>query len=54
VPINDPLTQRSSIVWTNEEGDENGSVTTVTLQEKETFTQLDELLIELSASVVRS
>mgnify|MGYP005814411697 CR=1 FL=1 len=69
----------SRIVWTNEEGGENGSVTTVTFEEKdgetllvmselypskealdaagtgaadathETFTQLDELLVELCA-----
>jgi uncharacterized protein YndB with AHSA1/START domain len=69
------------IVWTNEEGGEDASVTTVTLEEKggktllvmselyptkealdaagtgaadathETFTQLDELLVELRASV---
>jgi len=70
----------SRIAWTNEEGGEDGSVTTVTFEEKdgktllvmselypskealeaagtgaadathETFTQLDELLVELSAS----
>ena len=74
----------SRIVWTNEEGGEDGSVTTVTFEEKggqtllvmselfpskealdaagtgsadatrETFTQLDELLVELGASVGRS
>ena len=74
----------SRLVWTNEESGENGSVTTVTFEEKggktllvmselypskealdaagtgsadvthETFTQLDELLVELSASVGRS
>ena len=78
------VTPHSRIVWTNEEGGENGSVTTVTLEEKggktllvmsdlypskealdaagtgaadathETFTQLDELLVELGASVGRS
>ena len=75
------VTPYSRIVWTNEEGDEDGSVTTVTFEEKngktllvmtelypskealdaagtgaadathETFTQLDELLVELDASV---
>ena len=70
----------SRLAWTNEEGGEDGSVTTVTFEEKdgktllvmselypskealeaagtgaadathETFTQLDELLVELSAS----
>jgi uncharacterized protein YndB with AHSA1/START domain len=73
----------SRIVWTNEEGGENGSVTTVTFEEKngetlvvmtelypskealeaagggadathETFTQLDDLFVELGASVGRS
>jgi uncharacterized protein YndB with AHSA1/START domain len=73
----------SRIVWTNEEGGEDGSVTTVTFEERdgktllvmtelypskealdatgggadathETFTQLDELLVELGASVGRS
>ena len=74
----------SRIVWTNEEGGEDGSVTTVTFEEKggqtllvmselfpskealdaagtgsadathETFTQLDELLVELGASAGRS
>jgi uncharacterized protein YndB with AHSA1/START domain len=74
----------SRIVWTNEEGGEDGSITTVTFEEKagktllvmselypskealdaagtgaadathETFTQLDELLFELGASVGRS
>lgn len=74
----------SRLVWTNEEGGEDGSVTTVTLAEKggktllvmselypskealdaagtgaadathETFAQLDELLVELDASVGRS
>jgi uncharacterized protein YndB with AHSA1/START domain len=77
------VTPHSRIVWTNEEGGEDGSVTTVTFEEKrgktllvmselypsrealdaagtgamdathETFTQLDELLIELDASVQR-
>jgi uncharacterized protein YndB with AHSA1/START domain len=70
------VTPPSRIVWTNEEGGENGSVTTVTLTETdgktmvvvaelfpskealdanggaedampETFSQLDELLVEL-------
>ena len=75
------VTPHSRIVWTNEEGGEDGSVTTLTLEEKggktllvmselypskealdaagtgaadathETFTQLDELLVELGASV---
>jgi len=74
------VTPNSRIAWTNEEGGEDGSVTTVTFEEKdgktllvmselypskealeaagtgaadathETFTQLDELLVELSAS----
>jgi uncharacterized protein YndB with AHSA1/START domain len=73
----------SRIVWTNEEGGEDGSVTTVTFEEKngktllvmtelypskealdatggaadathETFTQLDDLLVELGASAGRS
>ena len=78
------VTPHSRIVWTNEESGENGSVTTVTLEEKggrtllvmsdlypskealdasgtgaadathETFTQLDELLVELGASVQRA
>ncbi|GFE79506.1 ATPase [Steroidobacter agaridevorans] len=78
------VTPHSRIVWTNEEGGEDGSVTTVTLEEKggrtllvmselypskealdaagtgaadathETFTQLDELLVELAASAERS
>jgi len=78
------VTPHSRIVWTNEEGGEDGSVTTVTLEEKggktllvmselhpskealdaagtgsadathEMFTQLDELLVELGASVGRS
>ena len=78
------VTPHSRLVWTNEESGENGSVTTVTLEEKggktllvmsevypskealdaagtgsadathETFTQLDELLLELGASAGRS
>ena len=74
------VTPHSRIAWTNEEGGENGPVTTVTLEEQggktllvmtelyrskealdagagaaeathETFAQLDELLVELGASV---
>jgi uncharacterized protein YndB with AHSA1/START domain len=77
------VTPHSRLVWTNEEGGEGGSVTTVTFEEKggktllvmhelypskealdanagmedampETFTQLDELLVILGASPVRS
>ena len=78
------VTPHSRLVWTNEEGGEDGSVTTVTLEEKggktllimselypskealdaagtgaadathETFTQLDELLVELGANEGRS
>ena len=78
------VTPHSRIVWTNEEGGEAGSVTTVTFEEQdgktllvmhelypskealdaagtgaadvtnETFTQLDELLVALGASVGRS
>ena len=75
------VTPPSRLVWTNEEGGENGSVTTVTFEDKdgttrlvvhelypskealdaagtgaadamhETFSQLDELLVTLGASV---
>ena len=78
------VTPHSRIVWTNEESGEDGSVTTVTLEEKdgktllvlhelypskealdaagsgaadamrETFGQLDELLVTLGASAARS
>jgi len=78
------VTPHSRLVWTNDEGGEDGSVTTVTFEEKggktllvmselypskealdaagtgaadathETFAQLDELLVELGASVGRS
>jgi len=70
------VTRPSRIVWTNDEGEENGSITTVTLTEpngktllvmsdlypskyafdadaadatRETFGQLDELLVELAS-----
>ena len=78
------VTPHSRLVWTNEEGGEDGPVTTVTFDEKggktllvlhelypstealdvagtgtadmmsETFAQLDELLVNLGASVARS
>ena len=78
------VTPHSRLVWTNDEGDEAGAVTTVTFEEKggktllvlhelypskealdaagtgaadvmkETFEQLDELLVALGASVGRS
>jgi uncharacterized protein YndB with AHSA1/START domain len=77
------VTPHSRLVWTNDEGGEGGSVTTVTFEEKggktllvmhelypskealdanagmedampETFAQLDELLVILGASPVRS
>ena len=78
------VTPHSRLVWTNEEGDDGGAVTTVTFEERggktllvmhelypskealdaagtgaadmmgETFTQLDELLVALGASVGQS
>jgi uncharacterized protein YndB with AHSA1/START domain len=78
------VTPHSRLVWTNEEGGDGGSVTTVTFEEKdgktllvlhelypskealdaagtgaadalvETFEQLDELLVDLDASVGRA
>ena len=78
------VTPHSRLVWTNEEGDDGGAVTTVTFEERggktllvmhelypskealdaagtgaadamvETFAQLDELLVNLGASVGRS
>jgi uncharacterized protein YndB with AHSA1/START domain len=78
------VTPHSRLVWTNDEGDDGGAVTTVTFEEKdgktllvmhelypskealdgaisgmeggmrETFEQLDELLVTLGASVGRS
>jgi uncharacterized protein YndB with AHSA1/START domain len=79
------VTPHSRLVWTNEEGDDGGQITTVTFEEKggktllvmhdlypskealdgaissgstggtgETFEQLDELLVTLSASVGRA
>jgi len=79
------VTPHSRLVWTNDEGDDGGAVTTVTFEEKagrtllvmhdlypskealdgamasgekagtnETFEQLDELVVTLGASMVRS
>jgi uncharacterized protein YndB with AHSA1/START domain len=56
------VTPYSRLVWTNDEGDDGGAVTTVTFEEKggrtgmeggirETLEQLDELVVSLGASL---